>query len=87
MFSLREVTEDYIIEPILMPNYPVHLSFPILLGGGGISYVTENMDYDNNMIEDSEAFLIAEPGAEIELESHQKLPACHRSFLQVYNTI
>jgi hypothetical protein len=55
------------IEPIVMPNYPVHLSFPILLGGGGISYVTENMNYDNNMIEDSEAFLIAEPGAEIEL--------------------
>jgi opacity protein-like surface antigen len=55
------------IEPILMPNYPVHLSFPILLGGGGISYVTENWDNHNNMIEDSEAFLIAEPGAEIEL--------------------
>jgi len=55
------------IEPILMPNYPVHLSFPILLGGGGISYVTEEMDFDNNMIEDSEAFLIAEPGVELEL--------------------
>jgi hypothetical protein len=55
------------IEPILMPKYPVHLSFPILLGGGGISYVTENMDFDHNMIQDSEAFLIAEPGVEIEL--------------------
>jgi len=55
------------IEPILMPNYPVHLSFPILLGGGGVSYVTEDMNFDHNMIEDSEAFLIAEPAAEIEL--------------------
>jgi hypothetical protein len=55
------------IEPIVMPNYPVHLSFPIMLGGGGVSYVTEDMDYSHNMIEDSEAFLIAEPGAEIEL--------------------
>ncbi len=55
------------IEPILLPNYPVHLSFPILLGGGGISYVTENFDWDHNMIQDSEAFLIAEPGAELEL--------------------
>lgn len=55
------------IEPILMPNYPVHLAFPILIGAGGISYVTENMDWDHNMIEDSEAFLIAEPGAELEL--------------------
>jgi hypothetical protein len=55
------------IEPIIMPNYPVHLSFPVLLGGGGISYVTETMNYDHNMIEDSEAFLVAEPAAEIEL--------------------
>jgi hypothetical protein len=55
------------IEPILMPNFPVHLSFPILLGGGGISYVTEDMDFNHNMIEDSEAFLIAEPAVEIEL--------------------
>jgi hypothetical protein len=55
------------IEPILMPNFPVHIAFPILLGGGGISYVTDNMDWDHNMIQDSEAFLIAEPGAELEL--------------------
>ena len=55
------------IEPIVMPNYPVHLSFPILLGGGGISYVTENHNHNDNTVADSEAFLIAEPGAEIEL--------------------
>lgn len=55
------------VEPIVMPNYPVHISFPILLGGGGVSYVTENMDFDHNMIEDSKAFLVAEPGAELEL--------------------
>jgi hypothetical protein len=55
------------IEPIVMPNFPVHISFPILLGGGGVSYVTEDMNWDHNMIEDTEAFLIAEPGAELEL--------------------
>jgi hypothetical protein len=55
------------IEPIVMPNFPVHISFPILLGGGGVSYVTEDMNWDHNMIEDSEAFLVAEPGAELEL--------------------
>ncbi len=55
------------LEPILMPNYPVHLSFPILLGAGGISYVTEDMNFNHNMIEDSEGFLIAEPAAELEL--------------------
>ncbi|MCI0522234.1 MAG: hypothetical protein L0Y37_01125, partial [Bacteroidales bacterium] len=29
----------FIIEPIVAPMYPVHVSFPILIGGGGISYV------------------------------------------------
>jgi hypothetical protein len=55
------------IEPILAPKFPVHLSFPILLGGGGISYVTKDMDNYDNFIEDTEAFLIAEPGVELEL--------------------
>jgi len=55
-----------IVEPILLPKFPVHLSFPVILGAGGISYITkENMDY-HNMVEDSEAFLIVEPMAELE---------------------
>jgi hypothetical protein len=55
------------IEPILFPKLPVHLSLPVLLGGGGISYVSDDPGYNNNLIEDTEAFLIIEPGAEIEL--------------------
>ncbi|MCU0363115.1 MAG: hypothetical protein MUE32_07145 [Bacteroidales bacterium] len=55
------------IEPILAPKFPVHLSFPCLFGAGGISYVTKDPENYINFIEDSEAFLIAEPGAEIEL--------------------
>jgi hypothetical protein len=55
------------IEPILMPRYPVHLSFPILLGAGGISYVSKDHEFNNNLIEDSQAFLIFEPAAELEL--------------------
>ncbi len=55
------------IEPVLMPKWPVHLSFPVLLGAGGISYVTREPNRDNNYIEDTQAFLLAEPGAEIEL--------------------
>ena len=55
------------LEPIFMPNFPVHLSFPLLLGVGGISYITKEIQFNHNMIEDSEAFLIAEPSAEIEL--------------------
>jgi opacity protein-like surface antigen len=55
------------IEPILMPRFPVHMSFPVLFGAGGISYVSKNPDQNNNLIEDSEAFLLIEPGAELEM--------------------
>lgn len=55
------------IEPILCPRLPVHLSFPILFGAGGISYISEDNSQNDNMIEDSEAFLIIEPAAELEL--------------------
>jgi hypothetical protein len=54
------------IEPIIAPKFPVHLSFPCLLGAGGISYITKDMDNYHNAIEQTEAFLIAEPGAELE---------------------
>jgi hypothetical protein len=55
------------IEPILMPRFPVHLSFPILLGAGGVSYVSKEGNHNNNFVEDSQAFLLVEPGAELEL--------------------
>jgi len=55
------------IEPILFPRFPVHLSFPVLLGAGGISYVSKESDLNDNLVEDSEAFLLIEPAAEIEL--------------------
>jgi len=55
------------IEPIIMPRSPVHVSFPLLFGVGGISYVSKEAYYNYNLIEDYEAFLIFEPAAEIEL--------------------
>ena len=55
------------IEPILMPRFPVHLAFPFLVGAGGISYVSKDLDFEDNFIEDSEAFLLVEPGAELEM--------------------
>ncbi len=56
------------IEPILAPRFPFHISFPILLGVGGIAYTTDNYnnDYWDNYIEDTDVFLIAEPGVELE---------------------
>jgi len=60
-----------LIEPILFPKFPVHVSFPILLGGGGIarSVLTNYYypyEYTQVYVENAEAFLIAEPGVEVE---------------------
>jgi len=57
----------FYVEPIVMPKFPVHISFPILLGIGGVSYITEDFEDYENMIEDSEVFLVAEPAAELEM--------------------
>jgi hypothetical protein len=60
-----------LIEPIIFPKYPVHISFPILLGGGGIARsVLYNYyypyEYTTVYVENAEAFMIAEPGIEVE---------------------
>ncbi|MFH1119519.1 MAG: hypothetical protein V1775_06815 [Bacteroidota bacterium] len=60
-----------LIEPIILPKFPVHVSFPVILGAGGIAKNRLNnfeypYDYTDVYTEDSEAFLIAEPGVEIE---------------------
>ncbi len=61
----------FLIEPIIFPKSPIHVSFPILLGAGGIakSIFTNNnysYEYSEVYVEDVEAYLIAEPGIEIE---------------------
>jgi hypothetical protein len=55
------------IEPILFPRSPVHLSFPVLFGAGGISYISTDPDFNNNYVEDSSVFVLIEPSAEMEL--------------------
>ncbi|NVO18971.1 MAG: hypothetical protein HXX13_04690 [Bacteroidetes bacterium] len=60
------------IEPILFPKMPVHVSFPVIMGVGGIARsVFYDMTYPyettDAYVESSEAFVILEPGAEIEL--------------------
>ena len=55
------------IEPIVLGTFPVHLSFPVLLGGGSFS----NYTYDSNnivkFIDHARTFLVLEPTAELEL--------------------
>jgi opacity protein-like surface antigen len=63
-----------LIEPIVAGKQPVHVSFPILLGIGGVALVDENSwdwnwDWDNNndyYEYDNDVFFVAEPGIELE---------------------
>ncbi len=60
------------IEPIVMPYYPVHISFPVLFGVGGVTAVEadnwSNSNYNNHSTQyyDSDVFLVLEPGVDIE---------------------
>lgn len=61
----------FFFEPVLMPKLPVHVSFPVLIGAGGASVVSVNKDNnfweDNFKSEASDAFMVIEPGIEVEL--------------------
>ena len=56
-------------EPIILPKFPIHLSVPVLIGIGGVAYTSvERMEWDNEyFVEDSETFLVVEPGMELEM--------------------
>lgn len=59
------------LEYILMPNKLVHLSFPVLIGAGGLLYsetsaAASGGNYNESIIVNS-AFFVVEPGVELEL--------------------
>ena len=61
-----------LIEPILFPKAPVHLTFPVIGAVGGIastrtSHTFNSWDNSNSWVEASETFLLVEPGVELEL--------------------
>lgn len=62
----------FLFEPIVLPKYPIHLAFPIIAGAGGIAYTSSikpanSWDYYDTWVEDTEMYLIAEPGVEFEM--------------------
>jgi hypothetical protein len=60
----------FFFEPVIMPRFPVHVSFPIMIGAGGLAVVSQednNNWNDNYKSEASDAFMIIEPGVELEL--------------------
>jgi hypothetical protein len=69
-YSLEGGYGGLVLEPILLPKFPVHLSFPCLIGAGGVAYIhsTYNDNFDSDMyVEASNAFLVAEPTVELEI--------------------
>lgn len=64
-----------LIEPILFAHKPVHLSFPVLIGGGGVALVDDYWDdyYDDWYTEYADAFFVIEPGVEVELNLVQAM--------------
>jgi hypothetical protein len=63
-----------LIEPILFPRMPIHLSFPVILGAGGIGkgiYYDLYYPYETTdaYLDEADAFLIAEPGVELEINA------------------
>ena len=61
-----------LIEPIIAARQPVHVSIPILIGAGGVSYINTywseyDYRYDYAYASDADAFFVVEPGIEVEL--------------------
>jgi hypothetical protein len=65
-----------LIEYILMPRSAIHVSFPLLIGGGNVSYVNDEDNnycennwesYDDDQILDKDDFFVIEPGVRAEL--------------------
>ena len=71
--NVSSITEDLIggygglhLEPILFSKHRVNLSFPLLIGAGGMGYIDDNYredDFDEERFkENAKAFFIVEPG-------------------------
>ena len=65
------------LEPILAPRLPVHISFPVLLGVGGISNVPDHRNWDDWVFDDSKSdvYVVFEPSVELEfnMTRHMRL--------------
>jgi len=71
-YSLAGGYGGLMMEPILFGWFPVHLTFPILVGAGGVANTSYSADwndpyeYYDGYVEDATAFFVAEFGAEVE---------------------
>lgn len=59
-----------LVEPVILPKSVVHITLPTLIGVGGISYRVKaggSNDVEDWKSEDRSAFMVFEPGIEIEI--------------------
>lgn len=60
----------FLLEPIILPRSPIHLSFPVIFGMGGVGYYWREYDVVQEYWRDgysySGLFLVVEPAAELE---------------------
>ena len=72
-YSLAGGYGGLIMEPIIFGWFPVHVSFPILIGAGGVASTSYSADwsdpyeYWDGYMEDASAFFVAEGGIELEM--------------------
>lgn len=62
----------FFVEPIIAPFFPVHISLPVMIGGGGLALNSStwrdyDWEYDYYDPYDYDYFFVIEPGVEIEL--------------------
>ena len=57
-----------LVEPVLLPNFPAHLSIPLVFGMGAATYVYYDPFYNwNDYMNQTDVFTVFEPGIEFEL--------------------
>jgi len=56
----------FLVEPIFFSNNPIHFTVPLLIGGGGIAYVSERI-FEDYFAEIYDVFFVFEPGIEMEI--------------------
>jgi hypothetical protein len=68
-YSLAGGYGGIFVEPIVAWSYPVHVSFPILIGAGGVAATPSSwkyVDQYNNYYYSTDAFFVLEPGVDLE---------------------
>ena len=69
-FDLAGGYGGLLLEATIFPRSPVHISFPVLIGAGGIALIDERYyaSYDPYWYTvDSDAYFVIEPGVELEM--------------------